>query len=297
MGFGRNPEKCTYAVTINDGIISRNHFIIERKGGKFVIRDNGSKNGTFVNCQPLSSERILNNGDLIEICGHFFSFSDNTLSTQDIKILNMDGQKQVQDAVPAILKLMVLYQLKRNEAVRLFKQAVSTGTEMIHASSQKDGSLVLNLEKTHKPYIMGLYPADLEADQVFCPHKEANMPNTNITDRSIITPSRHGSIDPQHAVLFRNDEDGLTIYDNFSKFGTCVNGETLKQGGSCKLKHGDNVKLGGNGEKKFTFEVGENFELIIKNPKDAGQMAKGYIIPVNGFSNLGLDEQSSDDKK
>jgi DNA-binding response OmpR family regulator len=54
-------------VVIVDRLASRRHAVLERQHGHFAIRDQGSRNGTFVNGQRLSEPHVLRDGDAIQI--------------------------------------------------------------------------------------------------------------------------------------------------------------------------------------------------------------------------------------
>ncbi len=55
----------TNAVVINDAEISRRHSRLTFQGGKYVVEDLGSTNGTFVNGQRLSGPYVLKAGDVL----------------------------------------------------------------------------------------------------------------------------------------------------------------------------------------------------------------------------------------
>ncbi|MGE5072380.1 MAG: FHA domain-containing protein [Anaerolineae bacterium] len=55
------------AIAINDAEISRKHARLTFQGGKYVIEDLGSTNGTFVNGQRLASPVVLKSGDVISL--------------------------------------------------------------------------------------------------------------------------------------------------------------------------------------------------------------------------------------
>jgi hypothetical protein len=55
------------AITINDAEVSRKHARLTFQGGKYVIEDLGSTNGTFVNGQRLVSPVVLKTGDVISL--------------------------------------------------------------------------------------------------------------------------------------------------------------------------------------------------------------------------------------
>ncbi len=54
-------------VPINDAEISRKHARLMFQGGKYVIEDLGSTNGTFVNGQRLVSPVVLKSGDVVSL--------------------------------------------------------------------------------------------------------------------------------------------------------------------------------------------------------------------------------------
>jgi hypothetical protein len=55
------------AVAINDAEVSRKHTRLTFQGGKYVIEDLGSTNGTFVNGQRLVSSTVLKPGDVVSL--------------------------------------------------------------------------------------------------------------------------------------------------------------------------------------------------------------------------------------
>ena len=55
----------TNEVSINDAEISRRHARLTFQGGKYVLEDLGSTNGTFVNGQRLAGPRVLKTGEVI----------------------------------------------------------------------------------------------------------------------------------------------------------------------------------------------------------------------------------------
>jgi len=52
---------------IDDEQVSRRHAVLIPKGGQWHLRDLASRNGTFVNCEPIKGTTPLKEGDLIEI--------------------------------------------------------------------------------------------------------------------------------------------------------------------------------------------------------------------------------------
>lgn len=62
--IGRHPD-CE--IVLPDRQISRQHARISRQGDTFVIEDLGSKNGTYVNGEPVVDRRVLTDGDVVQI--------------------------------------------------------------------------------------------------------------------------------------------------------------------------------------------------------------------------------------
>jgi pSer/pThr/pTyr-binding forkhead associated (FHA) protein len=58
--IGRDPQA---QLIIDDASISRRHAALSQKWGSYVIRDLGSKNGTFLNAEAVTEERRLKDGD------------------------------------------------------------------------------------------------------------------------------------------------------------------------------------------------------------------------------------------
>lgn len=66
MRVGRSPES---DVSLPDPSVSRRHFEIRVEGGEFLIADQRSLNGTFLNGKPLEplSDTILRSGDRLTV--------------------------------------------------------------------------------------------------------------------------------------------------------------------------------------------------------------------------------------
>jgi predicted component of type VI protein secretion system len=60
--IGRDPVN---EIVINDAEISRRHARLTFQGGKYVLEDLGSTNGTFVNGQRLAGPRVLKAGEVV----------------------------------------------------------------------------------------------------------------------------------------------------------------------------------------------------------------------------------------
>ncbi len=85
-------------VAINDAEISRKHSRLSFQGGKYVLEDLGSTNGTFVNGQRLAGPAVLKSGDVVSLGEQIVLMYD---------AINMDpgatvavSRKAVQAAIP-----------------------------------------------------------------------------------------------------------------------------------------------------------------------------------------------------
>ncbi len=64
LTIGRDSSN---AVAVNDAEVSRKHARLTFQGGKYVIDDLGSTNGTFVNGQRLAGPVVLKAGDVVSL--------------------------------------------------------------------------------------------------------------------------------------------------------------------------------------------------------------------------------------
>ena len=64
LTIGRDSNN---GVVINDAEISRKHARLTFQGGKYVLEDLGSTNGTFVNGQRLAGPVVLKSGDVVSL--------------------------------------------------------------------------------------------------------------------------------------------------------------------------------------------------------------------------------------
>ena len=62
LNIGRDSSN---EICINDAEISRHHGRLTFQGGKYVLEDLGSTNGTFVNGQRLAGPRVLKAGEVV----------------------------------------------------------------------------------------------------------------------------------------------------------------------------------------------------------------------------------------
>jgi sigma-B regulation protein RsbU (phosphoserine phosphatase) len=76
ISLGRNPD-CHVVIPVTS--VSREHARITRVQGKYYIEDLQSRNGTYVNNQPIAQRTLLKNNDRIRICDFQATFLDSAL--------------------------------------------------------------------------------------------------------------------------------------------------------------------------------------------------------------------------
>ncbi len=60
-------REASNAIAINDAEVSRKHAQLVFQGGKYIITDLGSTNGTFVNGQRLTGQHVLQPGEIVSL--------------------------------------------------------------------------------------------------------------------------------------------------------------------------------------------------------------------------------------
>ncbi len=70
-------------INLNDRLVSRRHLSIEASGGRYLIKDMGSTNGTFLNGTPVSME-FIKHGDEIQIGSTLMKFRIKSMDTSVI---------------------------------------------------------------------------------------------------------------------------------------------------------------------------------------------------------------------
>jgi hypothetical protein len=71
--IGRSPD-CD--IFLDDVTVSRNHAVLVERDGGFVVEDQGSLNGTFVNRRRIDTQR-LENGDELQIGKYRLTFVEH----------------------------------------------------------------------------------------------------------------------------------------------------------------------------------------------------------------------------
>lgn len=64
LSIGRDSSN---EISVNDAEVSRRHARLSFQGGKYVLEDMGSTNGTYVNGQRLTGPRVLKSGEVVSL--------------------------------------------------------------------------------------------------------------------------------------------------------------------------------------------------------------------------------------
>ena len=91
LNIGRDS---TNEITINDAEVSRRHARLTFQGGKYVLEDLGSTNGSFVNGQRLAGPRVLKDGEVV-------SFGEQIVLVFEVKA-NDPGATMVSPSAAAV---------------------------------------------------------------------------------------------------------------------------------------------------------------------------------------------------
>lgn len=92
-------REATNGVSINDAEVSRRHSQLSFQGGKYIVTDLGSTNGTYVNGQRITGQHVLVPGDVISL-GEQISFSFETLAQVDPNATMISSSANPPAAVP-----------------------------------------------------------------------------------------------------------------------------------------------------------------------------------------------------
>ncbi|MBF0529449.1 MAG: FHA domain-containing protein [Deltaproteobacteria bacterium] len=90
--LGRSPD-CD--IRIDNPAISRKHAVIENVGHGYVLTDQGSSNGTFLNGEPVKAPTPLKPGDVIGLAKFELLFQDTPRADMEKLVGSMDMEATV----------------------------------------------------------------------------------------------------------------------------------------------------------------------------------------------------------
>jgi pSer/pThr/pTyr-binding forkhead associated (FHA) protein len=156
----------TNDLTVNDGIASREHAVLEEKGGRFYIEDRKSKNGTLLNGQRITSH-ILSDGDEIRIGEYRMLFVEKQEQASkkvggpiaDLDTTMVVSNDSIQALKPAASrpKPLVLEVVSGNEAGKIFelsqKMILGRSKADIPLKDEKVSRQHASIEETAEGYL------------------------------------------------------------------------------------------------------------------------------------------------
>jgi pSer/pThr/pTyr-binding forkhead associated (FHA) protein len=157
----------TNDLTLDDGAASREHAVLEEKGGRFYIEDRKSKNGTLLNGQRITSH-LLSNGDEIRIGEYrmFFLEKQEQVSKKisgpvadldTTMVISADSIKAPKPAGSFPPRSLVLEVVNGNEAGKIFefsqKMIVGRSKADIPLKDGKVSRQHASIEKTAEGYL------------------------------------------------------------------------------------------------------------------------------------------------
>jgi serine phosphatase RsbU (regulator of sigma subunit)/pSer/pThr/pTyr-binding forkhead associated (FHA) protein len=151
--LGRNPD-CDIVIPVTS--VSREHAEITQVGGKFYIRDNNSRNHTYVNNQEVTAQTVLKNNDKIRICDFVAAFIDSASAEVEL----FDSEEEETDSNSTVEAM-----LSQNSSLLLEEQPAEKLRHLLEISSNL--SRTLELDKLLPQIVDSLFQLFRQADRAF----------------------------------------------------------------------------------------------------------------------------------
>ncbi len=138
--LGRAAEDPALLSLRNDSLSSRTHATLERKSGRSVLADQGSRNGTFVNGVRVT-ETVLADGDVIRVGSCLLLYREDTIDGDDLDVPALVGRSPAMRA----LRHRLGHVAQTTASVLLLGESgvgKSLAAREIHARSGRDGPFV-----------------------------------------------------------------------------------------------------------------------------------------------------------
>ncbi len=186
--IGRHPE-CDVVVEV--GAVSRHHAQVMEIGGTYYLEDLNSRNGTFVNGDPVSGRQRLEIGDRIQVCDVNFLFRDNVipLSMIDDEPSSVLITELPRDSSRVMSRLDVLGG-GASGSVAIATTPESKLQALIEIS--RSLSRTLSIDEVLPTVLDSLFRIFVQADRGF-----------------VILRNEEGTLIPRHTKLRRGDDDKL----------------------------------------------------------------------------------------
>jgi transcriptional regulator with GAF, ATPase, and Fis domain len=147
--FERRESERTLSIDLADSWVSARHARLKQVFGRWIAEDLGSRNGTFLNCAPLTSAH-LSDGDLLEMghtCIIFRSSLRDSAEPSAINSAQFDAPVGMRTLLPHLShQFSTLTQIAKSNVSVIVQGETGTGKELVaravHELSQRTGPFV-----------------------------------------------------------------------------------------------------------------------------------------------------------
>lgn len=170
--MGRHPD-CD--IVLDSGAVSRQHAKIYNRDDGCFIEDLKSRNGTFVNSQLISGQRLLKDGETIRICDLEFTFRDDGPGVD----LDLSGHLSLANDGSSVGVLMVNDPVDSATKLVTERMEMRSGSKGLELNATADRKLAVMIEIVQKlsrsikmeevlPNVLdGLFQIFIQADRGF----------------------------------------------------------------------------------------------------------------------------------
>jgi pSer/pThr/pTyr-binding forkhead associated (FHA) protein len=150
ISVGRDDDN---AICMDNTMVSRHHAVLIQKDGDYVVQDNGSSNGTFLNSQPIKSEAALKAGDEVSFGDVRFRYEIAPASQEleKIKSAHEESQRrhrQESDNLQSQLRqVRIELEALRRELAETKSKAASEWKEFQKRSETRESELKKQLDE------------------------------------------------------------------------------------------------------------------------------------------------------
>jgi phosphoserine phosphatase RsbU/P len=189
--LGRNAN-CDIIFPANDFAVSREHACILRQGGRYFLEDLGSRNGTFLNNQPVNARLPLKDNDKIRICDFLYSFHETTPSSKRPLPPELTGEQAQEEP-----ESQSTFEASVSNTSQLFLQAQPAEKLRALVDISHNLSKTLELDNLLPKIVDSLFQLFKQADRGFIILREEVTTGDKVTDRLIpkVIKTRRGQDD------------------------------------------------------------------------------------------------------
>jgi pSer/pThr/pTyr-binding forkhead associated (FHA) protein len=253
--IGRDFKQCDYTIYDPEKRVSRVHLVVEKNEKGFVLYDESSANGTYVNGIKIPHKEFIQIGVIDKV----------TLSLT----YNLNLFEVFDDDRTSVLNS------NRSPAMDDDATKVMVGSTSNSNSNDDDATRVLS----------GTKSLDVDADKTMVKTEEPKRPATNSDDFITIGRSKNNKIvlsnnlkiSGEHCKIRCNDNSTIEILDKGSTYGTFVNNQKLEHNKIYRFSSSVKVNLA----NELTLDLKKIFPNLVINSGQTSQNNK-MKLDVNG---------------